>query len=133
MVVWTRLLGEYDAVSDTFSALAGGAGASPYTPDKTGTLKKLTCIVNRDAATSLIDHVEFRLTSTTFDPNTIEVGAQGAGLQTALVPQAGMAATNEWEVDQAVQAGVPITIEARNVGADTQVTVSVLIYGTFEA
>lgn len=128
MKLW-RCIGEYDAEATTYSALAGGAQASPYTPDFNGQLKGIRAIVNRQAATTLTNHVQFRLTCTTFNPNTIHVGAQGTGLQTAPAqnPEA-----LEWPVDQPVTAGVPITIEGRCIG-DTQVTNSVLLYGLFES
>lgn len=128
MLLW-RLLGEYDAETTTYSALAGGAGSSPYTPDFDGTLIGLRTIVSRDAATTLTNHVQFKLTCTTFNPNVIEVGAEGSGLQTApALANQGM----DWPVNQAVRSGVPITIEARNVTADTPVTNNVLIYGQFQ-
>mgnify|MGYP001486695164 CR=1 FL=1 len=124
-----RLLGEYDAETTTFSAFAGGGGASPYAPVEGARLKGLRVIPNRSAATSLINHVEFRLTSSSFKPNAIEVGGQGSGLQTAPALQAEKI---DWEVDQPVTPGVPITLEGRNITADTPVTVSVLLYGLFD-
>ena len=126
--MYWRLLGQYDAETTSYSACAA-VPASPYTPDKSGRLKALRAIVNRSAAASLINHVQFKLTCTTFNPNSIECGAQGSGLQTvpALQPE-----SLDWAVDQQVQAGVPVTIEGRNVTADTPVTVSVLLYGLFE-
>lgn len=127
MKTW-RLLGEYDGEATTYAALAGTV-TSPYTPDFNGRLIGLRAIPNRSAATSLINHVEFRLTCTTFNPNVLEVGAQGSGLQTAPAIQANPI---DYEVDQPVQSGVPITIEARNITADTPVTVSALLYGKFE-
>lgn len=127
MKFW-RLLGHYDAESTTYSACAG-VPASPYTPDIDARLVGLRAIVNRNAATSLINHIQFKLTSTTFTPNAIEVGAQGSGLQTAPAQQA---ETLDYQVDQPVKSGVPISIEARNVTADTPVTVSALLYGLFE-
>lgn len=126
--VW-RCLGQYDAETTTFSALAVTGFTSPYTPDFNGRLVGLRTVVNRSAASSLVNHVEYRLTCSKWNPNTIEVGAQGNGLQTAPAPQA---ESLDWQVDQPVIAGVPITIEARNVTADTPVTVSSLIYGLFE-
>ena len=126
-----RLMAQYDAETTTYSACAG-TPTSPYTPDKTGRLRGLRTIVNRSASTSLINHVQFRLTSTTFNPNSIECGAQGTGLQTAPALQGGASSEMDWACDQMVQAGVPITIEARNVTADVPVTVSVLLYGYFE-
>lgn len=124
-----RLIGEYDAETTTYSACAGASQTSPYTPDFSGRLVGLRGIMNRSAASSLINHVQFRLTCTTFRPNTIHGAVQGSGLQTAPALQPGPL---DFEVDQTVQAGVPITVEARNVTADTPVTVSVLLYGLFE-
>lgn len=132
MAGYWKLLGEYDAETTTFSAFAGGGGASPYTPRKSGTLKGLRVVVNRSAASSLINHVEFRLTCDTFDPNSVECGGQGSGLQTAPALQSGMTAITDWVINQPVNAGVPITLEGRNITADTPVTVSALLYGYFE-
>jgi hypothetical protein len=126
---YTELLGEYDAETTTYSAFAGGAGASPYTPKKDGTLVGLRVMVSRDAATSLTDHVQIKLTCTTFNPNAIEVGATGTGLQTA---PAFVTAPVDWPVNQPVKAGVPITLEGRNVTADTPITNCVLLYGIFQ-
>lgn len=123
-----RLLAEYDSETTTYTSCAGPKGSSPYTPDFTGTLIGLRSIVNRSAATSLINAVQFRLSCTTFKPNSIEVGAQGTGLQTApAFQQQG----HDWDTLQPVEAGVPITIEGRNNTVDTPVTVSVMLYGLF--
>lgn len=132
MAVWTELLGEYDSETTAFTALAGGAGASPFTPAADGTLRRLRVVINRSAATSLINHVEFRLKCKTFGGVDVEVGGQGSGLQTAPALQGGAVAESQWEINVPVKAGNPITIEARNVTADTPVTVSALLYGTFE-
>lgn len=128
-----RALGQFDGEATTYAALAASGFTSPYTPDETAKLTGLRAVVNRSAATSLINHVQFKLTCTTFKPNSIECGGQGSGLQTAPALQSGGTAQTDWDVDQPVQAGVPITIEARNVTADTPVTVSVMLYGRFES
>lgn len=125
--VW-RLLGEYDAETTTFSALAG-TPASPFTPDFNGRLIGLRTIPSGSAATSLVRHIEFRLTCANWRPNTVEVGVQGSGLETVpLIPNRAM----DWQIDQPVQAGVPITIEARNITGATPVTVEAFIYGLFD-
>ena len=125
-----RLIGRYDAESTTYSEVAGTGGASPYAPDFTGKLVGLRGIAGGGAATTLINHVQVRLTCATFKPNAIECAAQGGGLMTApaIIPPA-----LDWQVDQPVQAGVPITVEARNMTADTPVSVDVQLYGCFEA
>lgn len=124
-----RLLGEYDAEATTYSAFAGPKGASPYTPDVDAWLTGLRVVVNRSAATTLVNHVQVKLTSTTFTPNSIEVGVQGGGIQTApaLQPE-----HLDFDVMQPVKSGVPITLEGRNNTADSPVTVSVMVYGRFE-
>lgn len=128
MRTW-RLLGEYDSETTTYTALAVTGRSSPYTPDFNGRLIGLRAMVNRNAATTLTDHVQFRLTSTTFTPNTIEVGVTGTGVQTA---PAFVAPPTDWDLDQVVAAGVPVHIEGRNIGADTHLTNSVLLYGLFD-
>lgn len=129
MRVW-RLLAEYDAETTTFSAAAGSAQSSPYTPDFSGRLVALRSIIGGGAATSLVQHIIFRLTCTKFTPNVLEVAAQGHGLQTATGTPG---ETLDWPVDQQVQSGVPITIEGRNeAGAETPVTVEAFLYGLFE-
>lgn len=124
-----RLLGEYDSETTAYTALAGGAGSSPFQPDFTGRLVGLRVTPNRSSAASLINAVQFKLTCTQFKPNAIEVGCVGGGLQTAPAIQPSPV---DWPVDQPVQSGVGITLEGRNVTADTPVTVSVLLWGCFE-
>ena len=124
-----RLLGEYTAETLTYSALTGGVASSPYTPDISGRLTGLRAQMNRSAATSLINAIQFRLSCTTFNPNVLEVGLVGGGLQTAPAHEP---VPSDWDVDQEVIAGVPITIEARNITADTPITVSALLWGRFE-
>ena len=126
---FSRLMGEYNAESKTYSACAGTV-TSPYTPDVSGTLVGVRVMPSRDGATTLCNHVQIKLTCTKFNPNVIEVGADGSGLQTAPAQQL---MPYDWAVNQPVQAGVPITIEARNLTADTPVGVLVEIYGIFEA
>jgi len=124
------LMGEYDAETTTYTALAGGAGSSPYTPAVPGRLLGIRVIPNRSAASSLINHIAIKLSCALFTPNAIEFGGQGTGLQTAPALQQG---SNDYEVDQPVAPGNPIKMEGKNVTADTPVTVSALVYGYFES
>jgi hypothetical protein len=128
MKLW-RLIGRYDAESTTYTECAGTGATSPYTPDFNGRLVGLRGIAGGGAATTLINHVQFKLTCTTFKPNSIEAAAQGGGIMTApaFIPPA-----LDFAVDQPVAAGVPITIEGRNLTADTPVSVDVQLYGCFE-
>lgn len=128
MAKWSRVLGEYDGEGQAFAAFAGGAGASPYNPDKAAKLVGVRIIVGSQAATSLTEGVVIRLTSTAFAPNMIEFAVQGTGLRTA---PGTLPPVFDFNVDQQVSTGVPITLEGRNLVA-TAVTVSVLVIGIFE-
>lgn len=128
MALHWEMLAQYDSETTAYTACAG-TPASPFKPQKSGRLKALRTIVNRSAATSLINHIQFRLNSRSFDTPFIEAGAQGSGLQTAPAQQAPVI---DWPCDQKVDAGIDINVEARNVTADTPVTVSAVIYGFFE-
>lgn len=131
MTIWQDLLGEYDSETTAFTAFAGGAGASPYTPKADARLRAIKLMPARGAATQLLNHVQVRLTSATFKPiNEINVGVDGSGLQTAPAFQP---ATQTHVVDQEVKAGVPITLEGRNVTADTPVGVQLMVYAVFES
>jgi hypothetical protein len=128
MRVW-RLLGEYNAESKTYSALAGTAQTSPYTPDFSGALVGIRVIGGADGVTTKTEHVQFKMTCTTFQPNVLHVGFGGGGIRTAPAFQP---VPLEWPISQRVQSGVPIDIEARNVTADTPVGVDVFLYGLFQ-
>lgn len=127
-----RLMGQYDSETTAYTPCAGANATSPFTPPESARLKAVRVVIGRNAATSLIDHIQFKLTSTSFIPNAIEVGGQGTGLQTAPALQGGAASALDWECDQPVTGNQPITIEGRNVTADTPVTVNALVYGLFD-
>ena len=124
-----EVLGEYDAETTTYSAFAGGAGSSPYTPSRDGRLIGLRTMVGDDAATSLVNHGMIKLTCATFTPNSIELLFQGTGLRT--VP-AFMQMPIDHVVDQPVRSGVKITLEGKHLTADTPITASVIVMGLFE-
>lgn len=127
-------IAEYDAESTSWSSPSGVGGSTTtglYSPQTTGRLVGLRVIVNRDAASSLTNHVQFKLSCPTFTPNAMIVGGQGSGLQTAPAFQSGRDSSIDYDVDQPVTAGVPIQIQARDVTADTPVTNSVLLYACF--
>ena len=128
-------MAEYVAETTSWSTPGGTFGAvtdGKYMPPGNGRLIGLRVVINRQAATSLTDHVQFKLQSQSFKVNSLVVGGQGSGLQTAPALMSGDAAKNDWEVDQPVTTGTPINIEARCAMADTAVTNSVLLYGLFE-
>lgn len=124
-----RVIGHYNGEAQTYEALAGAFQASPYTPDESARLKGIRVIPSAEAATSLTEGFQIRLTSTTFKPNTIHVAGTGNGLQTApATPQS----VFDYEVDQPVAPGVPITLEGRHAVA-TAVTANIIVMGMFES
>lgn len=126
-----RLIGHYNGESQTYEALAGAFQTSPYTPDEDARLRGLRVLIGGEAATSLVEGVQFRLTCTTFKPNTIHVAAMGNGLRT--VPTSGQQGKPvDYEIDQPVRSGVPVTIEARHNVA-TAVTAQAFLLGLFES
>lgn len=126
-----RMIGHYNGESTTYEALAGTFAASPYVPDCDGRLKGLRLMLGGEAATSLVEGVQVRLTCTTFNPNTIHLAAMGNGLRT--VPTSGQQGSPvDFEVDQPVKSGVPITLEGRHNVA-TAVTAQAFVMGLFEA
>jgi len=129
MPKYWRLMGEYDAEGTTFSACAGAAQTSPYIPDADGRLIGLRVIPARTAATTLLDHAQFRLTCSMWTPNECHCGVSGSGIQTAPAAQP---MPVDFEVDQPVKAGVPIKVEGRCILANA-VTVDILVYGLFSS
>lgn len=123
-----RLIGEMVETAVTYGAVAGAAAPSPYVPDVDAKLVGIRLITSQQAATSLTNGYQVRITCTTFQPNTIHVAGSGAGLKT--VPQ-NLPPVIDFEVNQPVKAGVPITIEGRNTYANA-VTPDNLILGLFE-
>lgn len=124
-----RVIGHYTGEAQTFESVAGGFQASPYTPDEDARLVGVRLVGASEAATSLMEGYQVRLSCTTFKPNTMHVVGAGVGLAT--VPRVAIP-IYDYEVDQPVKSGVPITIEARHVPA-TAVTANILILGCFRS
>ena len=124
-----RMIGHYNGEAQTWEALAGTFQTSPYTPDEDAQLVGLRILPGGEAATSLTEGFQLRLSCTTFKPNTIHVAAQGNGLCTA--PKV-VANNVDYEVNQPVKAGVPITIEGRHAVA-TAVTHNSFLMGLFSS
>lgn len=123
-----RLMGEMVETAVTFGACAGAAAPSPYVPDVDAQLVGIRVLIGRQTASSLTNNFQVRITCTTFTPNTIHVGGVGTGLQTA---PANIPNQVDFDVNQPVKAGVPITIEGRNTYANA-VTPDNLIFGLFQ-
>ena len=122
-----RLMGEYDAETATYSAFVGANAPSPFQPIENCKLIGLRVIICGTAATSLVEGLQFKLTCTTFKPNSIEIGAAGNGLRTA---PATAQLPYDWAVDEPIQSGVPVTLEGRNT-VGTPVTCNVQVWGCF--
>jgi len=122
-----RVIGHYNGEATTFEALAGTFQASPYTPDEDARLVGVRLLQGDEAATSLVSNYQIRMTCTTWKPNTIHVCGTGKGLAT--VP-ANPIEPIDYEIDQPVKAGVPITIEGRHAIA-TAITANILVMGCF--
>jgi len=129
MGAYWRLIGHGTGESQTWEACAGALQTSPYTPDEDATLTGIRVFVAPEAATSLVENYQVRMTCTTFKPNTLHVAGCGNGLATApAVP----APVFDYQVAQPVKAGVPITIETRHAVA-TAVTANIMIMGMFQS
>lgn len=130
MAKYWRMIGHYNGESQTYEALAGAFQASGFSPPMKGRLKGIRIIVGGEAATSLIEGIEFRLSCPLWTPNVMEIAAMGNGLRT--VPATGENIPVDYEVDQPVEPGNPITIEGRHNVA-TAVTCQAFLMGLFES
>jgi hypothetical protein len=124
-----RLIGHITGEAQTYEAAAGNFQTSPYTPDEDAQLVGVRCICSPEAATSIVEGYQIRLTCTTFKPNTLHVGGAGIGLAT--VPRSTIP-TYDWSCSQPVKSGVPITVESRHAVA-TAVTANILVFGCFQS
>jgi len=121
-------LGENVSESTSWTALAGGGGSSPYNPAVKGRIIGLRTIVGNNAATTLTCHGEFRLQCGLWNVSP-KVAYQGGGLMTApaFAPR-----PLDYACDLPIVPGNPITIEARTLSADTEVTNGVLLQACIE-
>lgn len=124
-----KVLAQYIVETKTYTE-AAGTPSSPFTPDFHGRLIALRVIIGGAAATTLTELIQFKLTSTTFTPNAIEVVGIGNGLRTA--PAMNQPPV-DFIVDQAVKASIKIVVEGRNLTADTPVGVEAIVMGLFQA
>jgi hypothetical protein len=129
MGMYWRLIGHYNGEAQTYEALAGGFQTSPYTHDEDAILIGIRVLPSGEAATSLTEGVQYRLSCTQWKPNVIHVCSTGNGIRTA--PAANQPPV-DFQVNQPVKAGVPITIEARHNVA-TAVTTNQFVMGLFQS
>lgn len=124
-----RVIGHYTGEAQTYEALAGAFQASPYTPDESCRLKGIRVIPCGEAATSLTEGFQIRLSCTGWKPNVIHVAAGGNGLRTAPAAPQNVV---DFDVDQPCAPGVPVTLEGRHAVA-TAVTSNIIVLGLFES
>lgn len=127
MRIW-RLMGHYNAEAATYSACAGTAQTSPFTPDFSGRLVGIKVQPSLAAATSLTGHVQFKLTCVNWRPATTHVYGQGHGIETA---PANTTLPSEFAVDLPIQAAIGIDVEGRCTDS-VPVTVEMYVYGCFD-
>jgi len=125
-----KLIGHSVGEATSYEAAAGAGQTSPYTPIENARLIGLRVMEGSAAVTTVTTVMQWKLTCSTFKPNSIEVALAGSGLHTA--PRA-PAADQIFIVDQPVMAGVPITVETRILGAYTDVTNECFLWGLFES
>ena len=125
-----KLIGHSVGEATAYEAAAGTGQTSPYTPTEDARLVALRCMEGSAAVTTVTTSMQWKLTCTTFKPNSIECMLIGAGIHTA--PR-GAVAPQDFVVDQQVKAGVPITVETRILGAYTNVTNECFLFGLFES
>lgn len=124
-----RVIGHYTGEATTYEALAGTFQASPYNPDEKCTLKAIRVFAAPEAATSLVENFQIRLSCTTWKPNTIHVAGCGNGLAT--VPSV-PSPVFDYQVNQPCEPGVGIQLEGRHAVA-TAVTANIIVMGLFES
>jgi len=120
------------AAVTTLTAMNFGTGAvaGAYSPQLNGSLRKITCILVPQAATSLAQHGRVEFTQTNWKPNTIRIPIAGFGLATAPQLYGGDQATVDYQVDLPVQTDWPITGQVIYPGTGP-VTPTMLVLGTF--
>lgn len=124
-----EVIGHYNGESQNWEALAGTFQSSPFAPLAKGRLKGIRVLPGGEAATSLIEQIEFRLSCPLWTPNTITIGANGVGLRTVPASPLGHI---DYEIDQPVEPGTGIAIEGRHAVA-TAVTNNTVVLGLFES
>ena len=112
------------SASTTYVAMTG----SPYSPLKSGKLRKLILGASGDAVTSIVEKVVVQLTCPLWGV-PVTVSLDGANIRTApaqAIPQA------EMVCDVPVQTGVQITIQIKNETGATPTTPRYNLLGIFE-
>lgn len=125
-----QLIGDYNGEGTTWEALAGGFQASPYSPPAKGRIKGIRIIESAEAATSLTEGVEYRISCPLWTPNTLTFVGAGNGIDTALTPRS--PGPMDYDIDQPVEPGTPITLEGRHA-VGTAVTHRSFVLGLFES
>lgn len=124
-----QYLANYDAETTAWSACAGPGGVSPYSPPVDGRMTGVRLVFGRTTAATLMNEINIRLTCALWSPNSITVGGCGTGLATAPAFQPPV---YDFDIDQPIKAGVPITVEGINILGNA-VTADVHIFGRIES
>lgn len=114
----------YIGAGKTLVAMTG----SPYSPLADGRLIQLKLVVYGSAATALIEGIEAVATCPLWGV-PVSVATAGAGIRTALCAVVPPGIQN---CDVPVKTGVQITLQIKNITADTPVTVEAVLIGVFE-
>jgi hypothetical protein len=123
-LIFSDHIATYIGAAKTYTAMTG----SPYSPQVNGRLVQLKLHLYGSAVTALIEGMEVKVSCPLWGIDTV-IMAQGAGIRTA---PAFPIATAVQNVDLQIRVGSQITCEARNVTADTPVTVECTLIGVFE-
>lgn len=124
-MIYSVEMGTYIGAGKTFVAMTG----SPFAPLANGRLIQVKLLVYGSAVTALIEGVVATLSSPSFGGVPVTVGTAGSGIRTATIPAVPIGIQN---CDVPVKVGVNITLQIKNVTADTPVTVEATLIGVFE-
>ncbi len=123
-MIYSDEMGTSQSVTKTYVAMTG----SPYSPLTDGKLVTVKLLACGDAATSLIEGVQVKVECPLWGV-PLTVATVGAGLRT--VPQLPIPVGVQ-NCDLQVRTGVQITVQIKNVTADTPVTPQYVVIGVFE-
>jgi len=123
-MIYSDEIATYIGADKTLVAMTG----SPYSPKANGRLIQLKLAVYGSSVAALIEGIEAVATCPLWGVPVAVVTA-GAGLRTAPAFPIPTGITN---CDLAVQVGNQITVQIKNITADTPVTVEAVLIGVFE-
>ena len=126
MVVYSVEMATYIGAGKTYVAMTG----SPFAPLTNGRLVQLKLILYGSAVTALIEGVTILAECPAWGGVPVTISGAGARLRTAPAFPIEVIVQN---CDVPIKTGVNITLQIKNVTADTPVTVEATLIGVFEA